>query len=88
MIQAQSAITYIQTELQNLLAQGKLAGKIKRSKTTLSLYLNTKKTTPDPQKSVMISNHHPKMQLMAQGSNTPWNIRSKILLLSNNYLLI
>lgn len=42
MIQAQSAITYIQTELQNLLAQGKLAGKIKRSKTTLSLYLNTK----------------------------------------------
>lgn len=73
MIQASSAITYIQTELNKLKSSGQLSGKIRRSKTTLSLYLNTRKPSPDPQKTARISNHHPKMQHMAQGSNQPWN---------------
>ncbi len=73
MIQAASAITYIQAELNKLKANGQIFGKITRSKTTLSLYLDTKKPSPDPQKTERVSNHHPDMRHMVQGNRKPWN---------------
>lgn len=66
MIQASSAITYIQDELNQLKSSGRLYGRIRRSKTTLSLYLNTKKPTPDPQKNG--ENFQPSSENAAYGS--------------------
>lgn len=76
MIQAISAITYIENGLRQLLASGQLFGKINRSNTTLSVYLNTKAPTNPPQKSVRSSNHHANMQNMLTGRRKPWNTKN------------
>lgn len=76
MIQAISAITYIENGLRQLLANGQLFGKINRSNTTLSVYLNTKAPTNPPQKSVRSSNHRPNMQNMLTGKKKPWNTKN------------
>lgn len=73
MIQAISAITYIENGLRQLLANGQLFGKINRSNTTLSVYLNTKAPTTPPQKTVRSSNHRANMQNMLAGKRKPWN---------------
>lgn len=73
MISAVSAITYIEGELKRLKANGKLFGTIHMSKSSLSVYINTKLPTPTPQKSVRSSNHHPNLQNMVTNGHEPWN---------------
>ena len=73
MIQADSAITYIEGELKKLQANGQLSGKIHKSKSSISVYIDTKKPTPTPQKSVRSSNHHPNFQNMVTNGHEPWN---------------
>ena len=73
MIQALSAITYIENEFKKLKASGNLNGKIHRSATSVSLYVNTKRPDPNPQKSIRSSNHHPNMKNMLAGNRAPWN---------------
>lgn len=76
MIQAISAITHIENGLRQLLANGQLFGKINRSNTTLSVYLNTKAPTNPPQKTVRSSNHRANMQNMLTGRRKPWNTKN------------
>lgn len=73
MIQALQAIQYIEQGIKQLLSTQQIFGKIKQSKTSISLYLNTKNPMTPPQKTFRVSNHHPSMANLAKGGGKPWN---------------
>lgn len=73
MIQASVATQYIANGLNSLIQSNQLYGKLTKSKSSVSLYLNTKSPTTPPQKSVRASNHHPTLANMVKGKKKPWN---------------
>lgn len=73
MIQAANAIQYIENGLRQLIASGKVTGKIHRSTTSLSVYLNTNDTNLYIQKAIRSSNHRLNMQNMLNGRRRPWD---------------
>ncbi len=70
MIQAAVAINYIEKGIKSLISSGQISGKINRSNSTLSLYIDTK--NPTPPKVVRSSNHNANMQNMVAGKRKPW----------------
>ena len=70
MIQAAVAINYIEKGVKSLISSGQILGKVNRSNSTLSLYIDAK--NPTPPKAVRSSNHNPNTQNMAVGKRKPW----------------
>lgn len=76
MVHASEATQYIADGLNSLIQSNQLYGKLSKSKSSVSLYLNTKSPTVHPQKSVRASNHHPTLANMVKGRRKPWNTKN------------
>ena len=76
MIQASQAIQHIENGLKGLLNSQQIFGKLNKSQSSVSLYLNTMNPTTPPQKTLRASNHHPSMTNMVKGKKKPWKTKN------------
>lgn len=76
MIQASAATEYIATELNKLIQANQIKGKLKKSKSSVSIYLRTKDPNNPPPKYFRGSNHHPTLANLLGHNWKPWKSKN------------
>ena len=71
MISASAAIKYIGDNIDALITEKKLNGRLRKSKSSISIYL-TVKGSSSPSKLVRSSNHHPSFKNLCHNKPKPW----------------
>ena len=76
MIQASQATQYIAQGIENIINANQIKGKLKKSKTSISIYLRTKDPDNPPPKYFRGSNHHPKLSNLLRYRWKPWESKN------------